>query len=412
MADQFDVIVIGGGAAGMMAAGRAAERGRRVLLLEKNRVLGKKLAITGGGRCNITNAEDDVRILLRQYGPAEKFLYSSFSQFGVKDTFDFFTERGLPLVVQASKRAFPHTEKATDVVRALQRYIQQGHVEIRLNAQVTNFTVADGKILGVRVGDESFMAESYILATGGRSHPETGSTGDGFTWLRELGLPVKDPTPSIVPIAVQESWVTSLAGVAVDDIKITFFVDGRKKFMLKGRILCTHFGLSGPLILNAAGKIADLLHAGLVTGMIDVYPQKDLGGLDSYITTVFDQNKNKVLKNVMKQIVPTGTASAILTLLSGVDREKKVHSVTKGERKRIVDLLKSLPVTVTGLMGYERAVVADGGLSLQDVDGKTMRTRKYPELFVTGDMLDISRPSGGYSLQLCWTTGFVAGDRA
>jgi len=409
---MYDVIVIGGGAAGMMAAGRAAERGKRVLLLEKNANLGAKLKITGGGRCNITNAEEDEQILLTHYGQAKSFLHSPFSQFGVKDTFSFFESRGLPLVVQARKRVFPKTEKAMDVFKVLKKYIQSDKVEVRTKSNVEKIEAVDGKISAVIVNGEKLVASSYILATGGKSHPETGSTGDGFSWLETLGHTVKEPTPTIVPLAVQEKWIKNLAGVVLPDVRISFFLEGKRKITLKGNILCTHFGLSGPLILNSAGDVADLLHAGAVTAQIDVHPQEDIGSLDKRITTIFDANKNKSLKNIWNAIAPVGTGQALRELLDGLDSDGKVHSITKEQRRQIVDLLKALPVTITGLMGYDRAVVADGGLSLEEIDTRTMRSKRYDNLYVTGDLLHISRPSGGYSLQLCWTTGYVAGSNA
>lgn len=409
MTPDYDVIVVGGGAAGMIAAGRAAERGKRVLLLEKNARLGQKLAITGGGRCNITNAQENLRLFLRTYGKAEKFLYSSFVQFGVEQTLTFFADLGLPIVVQAGQRAFPQSEKATDVVHALETYLKQGNVDVRTKANVSKIIAEKQNIVGVVVGATTLTAKSYILATGGQSHPETGSTGDGFRWLQRVGHTVVAPTPTIVPLAVANPWVKTLAGVALDEVKITFFVDGAKKFALKGRILCTHFGLSGPLILNAAAKVGDLLHVGTVTAEIDTYPKMDLGSLDKHLTTLFDANKNKAFTNVFRQCVPTGTAASLLTLVPAPLLQKKVHSITKEERKALGRLLKALPIGITGLMGYEWAVVADGGLPFTEIDGKTMRSRRFANLFITGDLLDIRRPSGGYSLQLCWTTGYVAG---
>lgn len=406
----YDVIVIGGGASGMMAAGRAGERGKRVLFLEKNKNLGEKLKITGGGRCNITNAEEDKHIFFQHYGNEKQFLYSLFSQFGVKDTFSFFEERGLPLVTQARKRVFPKTEKASDVFNVLEKYIKKGNVKICANTKVSKIIGKNGRIEKVVASGKEFFASSYILATGGLSHPETGSTGDGFLWLKELGHTVKKPTPTIVPLAVDDIWVKELAGVSLSFMKITFFVNNKKKLSLKGKILFTHFGLSGPLILNSASKVSDMLQEGAVNVFIDMYPDTDLGSLDKKITKVFDANKNKMLKNIFNDIVPEGVGCAILPLLKNINPNTKAHSITKEERKQIGHLLKALPVSVTGLMGYDRAVLADGGLSLEEVDTKTMRSKLYNNLFVTGDLLNVNRQSGGYSLQLCWTTGYVAGN--
>ncbi|MEK7094228.1 MAG: NAD(P)/FAD-dependent oxidoreductase [Patescibacteria group bacterium] len=409
---HYDVIVIGGGASGMMAAGRAAERGKRVLLLEKNPELGAKLKITGGGRCNITNAEEDERLLLEHYGDAKPFLHSPFSQFGVVNTFSFFESRHLPIIVQARKRAFPKSERAVDVVKTLKDYLKKGNVTVRTKANVEKIKATDNQIASIMVNGENLTASSYILATGGKSHPETGSTGDGFSWLKKIGHTVKDPTPSIVPLAVQDKWIKKLSGITLSNIRISFFLEGKRKISLKGSVLCTHFGLSGPLILNTAATVSDLLHEGAVTAEIDAYPEESIGSLDKRITAFFETDKNKTLKNVWKEIAPAGTAQALLSLLENINPDIKVHSITKEERRRIVDLLKALPVTITGLMGYDRAVVADGGLALAEVDMKTMRSKKYENLYVTGDLLHISRPSGGYSLQLCWTTGYVAGSNA
>ncbi|TAN57782.1 aminoacetone oxidase family FAD-binding enzyme [Patescibacteria group bacterium] len=412
MKNQYDVIVIGGGASGMMAAGRAAERGKRVLLLEKNKNLGEKLKITGGGRCNITNAEESEHIFLSRFGKAARWLYSPFSQFGVKDTFSFFEKRGLPLAVEEEKRVFPKTEKAADVVRAFIENLKEKNAEIRTEAAVSGFLTDNNIIQKVIVSKEELAASSFILSTGGLSHPETGSTGDGFRWLEAIGHTVQKPTPDLVPIAVKDSWVKELSGITLSDAKITFFTNNQKKLSLKGKILFTHFGLSGPLILNASKKISDMLQEGAVMAAIDAFPNIDLGMLDKRITEIFDANKNKAIKNVFAIIAPEGTAKAILPLLKNIDPEKKVHSVTKEERMEMARLLKALLIGISGLMGYDKAIVVDGGLSLQEVDAKTMRSKLYRNLYITGDLLNINRPSGGYSLQLCWTTGHVAGSNA
>jgi len=406
---EFDVIVIGGGASGMMAAGRAAEVGKRVLLLEKNRKLGMKLAITGGGRCNILNAEEDERTLLAHYGEADKFLHSAFAQFGMRDAFSFFESRGLPLKVEAHQRAFPVSERAPDVVAMLGAYLKEGGVEVRTGVTVKKIVSSSGRIQRVETSDGDFTARTYIVATGGVSHIETGSTGDGFAWLKELGHTIVPPTPTIVPLKVKEGWVKKLSGVSVPHMKITFSVQGAKKFSRTGPLLFTHFGVSGPTILNSAGDVADLLHEGSVSAHIDLFPDMDQGAFDKKLTELFDANKNKMLRNVLKEILPPGTSDTLLSLVPTIDPETKVHSVTKEDRRALGAFLKRMPLTINGLMGFDRAVVADGGLPLTEIDTKTMRSRKYENLYVTGDLLHITRPSGGYSLQLCWTTGFVAG---
>jgi predicted Rossmann fold flavoprotein len=412
---SYDVIVIGGGASGMMAAGVAGAQGKKVLLIEKNKNLGEKLRISGGGRCNITNATYDDRLLLKNYGKASEFLFSTFSQFSVKDTFTFFEAKGLPLVVQARNRAFPNTEKASDVVRVMNQYLKDNNVKVLTGSVVKEIIHQNDKIVKILVGKTEYVAKNYILATGGVSHPETGSTGDGFKWLEDLGHTVKAPTPTIVPIATSDKWMHTLSGISLSFMKITFYVEisnspvPKKAFSKTGKILFTHFGLSGPLILNSASQIWDLLQEGTVTAKIDAYPDTEINILDEQITKIFDKNKNKTFKNVLKEILPTGTMPGIVNLLKDIDEDKKVHSITKIERRKIVDTLKALPVNVTHLMGYDRAVVADGGVVLSEIDTKTMRSKILNNLFITGDLLNINRPSGGYSLQLCWTTGYVAG---
>ncbi len=394
-AESWDVAVVGGGAAGMMAALTAAERGKKVLLIEKNATLGVKLSISGGGRCNITNAEFDTKKFLAHYGDAAKFLASPNAQFGVKDTFTYFEQRGLPLVVQARQRAFPHTERATDVVALFERELKRAGVTVELGKGIKSFA--------------DIPAKAIILATGGVSHPKTGSTGDGWKMLRVHGHTTVSPTPTIVPIIVADQWITSMKGVSLKDVSIAFYFGGKKQFSVTGSLLCTHFGLSGPTILNVASRVAGLLEAGDVEARIDCYPHLDLGALDAHVQKIFDQNKNKTFKTVLKDIAPVGAHRGIAALIRHEMLEQKVHSISREDRKTFVKQLKSLPVTVTGLMGFDRAVVADGGVPLTEIDTRTFESKLVPNLYIIGDLLHVNRPSGGYSLQLAWMSGYVAG---
>ena len=396
----------------MIAAGHAAEYGRRVLLVEKNRQLGEKLNLTGGGRCNITNAEFDIREFLSFFGDAAKFLFSPFSRFAVQDTFDFFAERGLPLKVEDRKRAFPETEQATDVTRVLTEYMQEHAVEIRYGITVKHLMVENGKITGIETNRGAVHAESVVLATGGAAYRETGSTSDAFGWLREVGHTIHEATPDIVPLRVKDAWVRALSGTTLDPMKITFTAKDGSVITRTGKILFTHFGISGPLILNCAHKVKHLLKQGSLETTIDLFPGLDIKEVDRRVLEVFEENKNKMVRNVTKQLAPMGLARALIANLPPDLLEKKVNGVTLDERKTITRCLKGLACTVSGTMGYDWAVVCDGAIPLSEVDTRTMASRLHPNLFVAGDLLHISRPSGGYSLQICWTMGWVAGEHA
>jgi len=403
----YDLIVIGGGPAGMMAAGVAARNNKKVLLLEKNDSLGEKLKISGGGRCNITHAEFDIRELLKFYGDAEQFLYSPFSQFAVQDTFDFFESKGLKLVTEARNRVFPKSQKALDVFRVMEKFLKHDNITIRTNTPIKKVHAEDGKITSVESKKRLFFkAKHYLFAVGGTSHPETGSTGDGFKWLSDIGHTSKDPTPSLVPLRSPDKWIHNLSGTSLSFMKI----NGKKAFSKTGKVLFTHFGLSGPLILNSAARVADLLHEGDVTAAIDCYPDTNLGALEKSILKVFDASKNKTFKNVVKEIVPHGLTNAVIGFHIIPDVEDKVHSISKEQRKLLVHTLKAMPLKIAGLMDMSRAVISDGGVPLSEIDTKTMKSKIIENLSLAGDVLHINRPTGGQSLQLCWTTGYVAGN--
>jgi predicted Rossmann fold flavoprotein len=310
----------------------------------------------------------------------------------MQEAWVFFSKHNLPLVVENAKRVFPSSYKAEDVARTLEDYMKKNGVEVKTATPVTKIVSSKGLLEAVYSKQEKFIAKRYIFATGSVSHPETGSTGDGFNWLRSLGHNVADPTPTIVPLAVQEKWVKDLAGVSLDGMKITFFVDGKKEFNLVGRVLFTHFGLSGPLILNAAHRVADLLHTGTVTATIDMSAHNDFSILEKEVIAAFDANKNKAFKNIIKEIVPGGMHKGVETLLMDyLDVSTKVHSITKEERKKIIHLLKALPLTIEGLMGFDRAVVADGGLPLEEMD-RRQPDQKNNNVAVIGDLCTLIGP--------------------
>ncbi len=411
MEQVFDVAVIGGGPAGMMAAGRAAELGAKVVLLEKNSGLGKKLLITGGGRCNILNAEFDTHLLAEKYGKKGKSLFSVFSQFDAQATWDFFESRGLPLKVEAEKRAFPKSEKAADVHKVMVQYMKEYGVTVMTDSPVLELGTSNGNITKIIHDEGELIAKNYILATGGKSRPETGSTGDGFIWMKKLGHTVVQPDPALVPVTLKNPWIANAAGISLKDVKLTVF-QGKKKYDSRtGKMLFTHTGLSGPLVLNMSKNIGALLKTGQVTLSLDLFPTLDLGAVDRMILAMFEGGKNKMIKNHVGAVLQPKLAHVLLEL-SGIKGETPLHQLTREQRMEFVKLLKDIPMSVSGLLGADKAIVTGGGVNLKEVEFKTMKSKLYSNLYLVGDVLDFDRPSGGFSLQICWTTGFVAGSSA
>ena len=409
----WDVIIVGGGPAGMMAAGKAGEKGARVILIEKNKTLGKKLLITGGGRCNVTNYEFDNRKLLEKFKDDGKFLFSVFSQWSVKETLDFFHTKGMGTKVENELRVFPTSNSAQSVWNVLVEYMQKNNVTVLSNSPVVEIIRENNKIVGVKLKNSKIIrSNSIIIATGGTSRPETGSTGDAYSWLKNIGHKIIEPTPSLVPIAVKDTWVKRIAGVSLTDIKITIFQNNEKQNVIKsGKILFTHIGVSGPTILNMSKDIGELLKYGPVTISLDLLPTKNYGELNIKLQELFKEHDKKKLQNVLSNLIPSAI-TPIIVELSNINKEIKCNSVSREERLKLVHLLKNIPLQVEKLLGVEKAIITSGGVSLDEVDFKTMRSRLFPNLYLVGDILNIDRPSGGYSLQLCWTTGFVAGTNA
>ena len=404
------MIIIGGGSAGLMSAAVSSSLGAKVVLFDKNKFFGEKLKITGGGRCNITNAEFDVHKLLSNYGESSKFLYSPFAEFGVKDTFNFFENRGLKLKTEEKLRVFPISDKAHDVYEILFNELKKFSVKLKNNTEIKRIEIENNLIKNIQTVDEIWTADSYILATGGLSHPETGSTGDGFKWLKSFGHKVDTPTPSIVPLALDKVY-EELQGESLTDVKLTFKIDGKKSFSKIGNLLFTHFGVSGPTIMNSSKKVGELLSEGSVTLHVDMFPGLDEKHFHFKLLQLFDKNQNKNIKNVLVEMMSQNMVDIILNK-SGISPDTKVNIVTHDMRTKIILECKNFTHNIKSLMGFDKAVISDGGVSLGEIDMRTMQSKLIDNLFIVGDLLNVSRPSGGYSLQLCWTTGYVAGKNA
>ena len=430
----YDVVIIGGGPTGLMAACKAGEEGKKVLVIEKNDELGKKLLISGGGRCNLTNANPNHREFVAKFGKKGNFLFSPFSVFGVQDTIKFFNNLGLKTKVEPGFRVFPESDNSADVLMALVNRATGLGVKFMLNTEVASLTPfldkkgARGQLKNQKRIDfvvlkngEKIQAEKFILTTGGMSHPETGSTGDGFKWLKEIGHKVADSNPSLVPIKIKENWISELSGITLDNVGVSVWslTDGfaKKEINKKGRVLFTHVGLTGPTILNMSKDIGDLLEysknggdkAGMeVSVALDFFPGVGLDQMHEMMLKTFETNVNRKVKNLNFKEVPAKIFELILKQLE-VDLEWEVNEVKREERLALIEKFKKFEMKVGGLLGLDKAIITSGGLDLNEVDFKTMGSKLYSNLFVAGDLLDFDRPSGGFSLQLCWTTGYIAG---
>lgn len=406
----WDVVVIGGGPAGMMAAGTAASRGKRVLLLEKNTELGKKLLITGGGRCNITNNKPDNRVMLAKYKGNDQFLFSAFAQFNVAATLDFFTKRGCLTKEENEGRMFPISDSARTVYDVMYAYMKEHGVTIRKSSIVQSISVhkTTGIITVHTKSGNDIQTKTCIVATGGTSRPETGSTGEGFMWLKKLGHTIIANDVALVPITLSDPWVKHVSGLSLPEVKLTTFQNNQRQEVYKGKLLFTHVGISGPMVLNMSKDVGELLKYGEVTLQLDLFPTVDVSALKGRLQYLLVEESNKKIKNVLAQLVPSTLVTYILES-ANVDGQTFCHSVRSEERVLLTKVMKALPLHVKGLLGKDKAVVSSGGVALTEVDFKTMQSRIVPNIYLVGDVLNIDRPSGGYSLQLCWTTGFVAG---
>lgn len=405
------VLVIGGGAAGMMAAITAAANGGEVLLLEKNEKLGKKLFITGKGRCNITNAAD-TEDLFSAIVSNPKFLYSSFYSFTNSQVIDFFEGLDVKTKIERGGRVFPASDHSSDVIRALEREMEQLGVEIYLQAEVKELILKEHVIKGVVLtSGKKLYADTVIVATGGISYPSTGSTGDGYRFAKACGHQVTEILPSLVPMEVKEWYAKELMGLSLRNIEICV-TDGKKKLYQEfGEMLFTHYGVTGPVILSASSIVGKKLKEKELTLHIDLKPALSEEQLDKRVLREFETNHNRQFKNAVDSLFPSKLRPVIVEL-SGIPEEKKVHEITKEERLHFVRLIKDFSMTLTGLRGYKEAIITKGGVSVKEIDPSTMESKLVKGLFFAGEVLDLDAVTGGYNLQIAWSTGYLAGMNA
>ena len=409
--EYFDIAVIGGGAAGIMAAIIASQNGTKVVLIEKNQSLGKKLLLTGNGRCNITQANCDTRNFIEKVGKNGKFLFSSLSSFGPKETIEFFVHLGLKVKTEKDGRVFPASNKAQDVLDVLIKALVKNKVKLMFNQNVLGIKMKDGKVECVETENKKIYATNFILTTGGKSYPATGSTGDGYSWLARIGHKINSPAPALTPVKIKEDWVKDLQGTSLKNVGINLVQNERKINLGSGEIIFTHFGLSGPAIINASKIIGECLKKGKVLLGIDLFPTMDTTRLEEKLKIDFEKYKKINLKNYLSKLFPQKLALAAMSL-SNIESDRKIHSLTKLERTNLVKIIKNIPATVEALLDFNHAMITSGGASLKEVNPKTMRSKIISNLFLAGEILDLDGPTGGYNLQIAWTTGHTAGEHA
>ena len=404
------VIVVGGGAAGMMAAISAADSGAEVILIEKNEKLGKKVYITGKGRCNITN-ESDVENLLKNVRSNPKFLYSAFYTFDSYRMMDFLEGEGLKLKTERGNRVFPESDKSSDVIKTLKKALEKRKVKIVLNTKVLNIEIKDGICHGVIVqsGDKSgsYTADKVIVATGGCSYQSTGSTGDGYRFAKDADIKVTKCYPSLVPFNIGSDIPKRLQGLSLRNVKVTLYDKGKVLYEELGEMLFTHFGVSGPLVLSAS-TLASGKDVSQMELSIDLKPALSKEQLDERILRDFSENRNSYFKNSLSRLLPAKMIPVIVEL-SEIDEKKQVNNITKEERNRLVNLLKELTFKVESLRGFNEAIITKGGVSVKEINPGTMEAKKVKGLFFAGEVLDLDAVTGGYNLQIAWSTGYLAG---
>lgn len=406
------VVIIGGGAAGMMASIVAARNGHLVTVIEKNEKLGKKVFITGKGRCNFTNAGDS-EDLMNSIVTNHKFMYSAFSQFSNYDCMGLFDELGLKFKVERGNRVFPESDKSYDVIDALKNEMRRLGVKVEYNTEVTDVIVSDGASPKVRCKSQvkndgkTFDCDEVIIATGGCSYPSTGSTGDGYRFAENLGINVIGRTPALVPMIAKEEWVKELQGLSLKNVKTSILNGNKELFSDFGEMMFTHFGVTGPVILSASSYIARKIKSENLKLVIDLKPALDEEQLDERVKRDFAECHNKQFKNSLDKLLPKKMIPVII-MLSNIDSEKKVNEINSEERKQFVKLLKNLTITLTGVRGFAEAIITQGGVDVKEINPSTMQCKKYPNVRFAGEVLDVDAVTGGFNLQVAWSTAYAA----
>lgn len=405
------VVIIGGGAAGMLAAGRAGELGVKVLLFEKNQMLGRKIRITGKGRCNVTNS-GSIEEIIRNFPSQGKFLYSSLNKLSNIDLTKLIESLGLPLKVERGGRVFPVSDRASDVVQALDLYLKRAKVEVRLGESVQVITVQDNRVTGIKTDRAVYSCKSVIIATGGLSYPATGSTGDGFRWARELGHKIVPLRPALVPLNTKEHWVKEVQGLALKNVKASLYKGEKLLGEEFGEMLFTHFGVSGPIILTLSRLVVTGKAGGEQLRLkINLKPALSQEVLDKRLQKDFLKYQRKQLKNALDELLPKNLIPIVIRL-SGIEEDRFVHQITKEERMSLLQQLTALTLTINGPRSIDEAIVTAGGVSLKEIDPKSMESKIIEGLYFTGEVLDIDGFTGGYNLQAAFSTGYTAGEHA
>lgn len=401
------IVVIGGGASGMMAAIKAAERGNRVTLLERNEKLGKKVFITGKGRCNVTTNKD-VEEIIKNIPGNGNFMYSALYTFTNYDLMQMIEAKGIKLKVERGDRVFPESDKSSDIIRCFERYLEDYRVNIRFNTRVLEIHTENGEVKGVKTCDGDYIpADAVILATGGKSYPLTGSTGDGYTIAEKLGHKITDIKPSLVPLVVKEEWIRDLMGLSLKNVSVSMKHKGREIFSDFGEMLFTHFGISGPIIISGSRYALDYLPKEIDV-YVDLKPALDHGELDKRILRDFEAVKNKHFKNSLDELLPKKMIPVIINL-SEIDPEKPVNSITREERMGLIKLIKEFKVTVIDTRPIDEAIITRGGVSVREVNPSTMESKIINGLYIVGELLDVDALTGGFNLQVAFSTGYCAG---